>query len=82
MNTVPNDAVMSARATMIARGLLVTKRAVGLITEDHGKLRLKCRLGGYYWISLDGRKIWRGHVFSTSDELQATFADAMERAGH
>lgn len=82
MNTVPNDAVMSARATMIARGLLVTKRAVGVITEDHGKLRLKCRLGGYYWISLDGRQMWRGQVFSTSDELQATFADAMERAGH
>jgi len=59
----------------------VTKRAVGVITEDHGKLRLKCRLGGHYWISLDGRQVWRGQVFSTSDQLQPTFIDAMERAG-
>ncbi len=81
MTTVPNEAAISTRATMIARGLPVTKRAAGVITEDHGKLRLKCRLGGYYWISLDGRQVWRGKLFSTSDELQPTFADAMERAG-
>lgn len=81
MNTVPKDAAISARATMIARGLLVTKRAVGVITEDHGKLRLKCRTGGHYWVSLNGRQMWRGKIFATSDELQPTFADAMERAG-
>ena len=78
---MPNEPAISARATMIARGLIVTKRGVGVIAEDHGKLRLKCRTEGYYWISLDGRQVWRGKVFSTSDELQPTFADAMERAG-
>ena len=81
MTPFPKGAALSGRATTIARGLLVTKRAVGVVTEDHGKLRLKSRNGGYYWISLDGRQMWRGKVFSTSDELQPTFADAMERAG-
>jgi len=81
VTTVPKEAAFSLRATSIARGLLVTKRAVGVISEDHGKLRLKCRLGGYYWISLDGRQLWLGRVFSTSDELQPTFIDAIERAG-
>ncbi len=81
MTTVPKETALSARATMIARGLLVTKRASGVLTEDHGKLRLKCRSEGYYWISLDGRQVWRRKLFSTSDELQPTFADAMERAG-
>ncbi len=81
MSTVPKEATLSARATIIARGLLVTKRASGVITQDHGKLRLKCRSEGYYWISFDGRQVWRGKVFSTSDELQPTFVDAMERAG-
>lgn len=79
--TVPKEVAISARATMVARGLIVTKRASGIITKDRGKLRLKCRIGGYYWVSLDGRQVWRGRLFSSSDELQPTFVDAMERAG-
>ena len=66
---------------MIARGLLVTKRATGTISVDHGRLRLKCGAGGYYWISLDGSQVLRGMLLSGADELQPKFIDAMERAG-
>jgi len=44
-------------------------------------LRLKCRTGGYYWITLDGRRLLRGKSPDTSDELQPKFSEAMERAG-
>jgi hypothetical protein len=81
MTTVPDEAKISARATMIARGLLATKRATGIISMDRGKLRLKCGSGGYYWISLDGSKMLRGMLLSQADELQPKFTDAMEREG-
>src|SRR5438876_12286265 len=68
MSTIPNEAEISARATMIARGLLATKRAVGIISMDDGRLRLKCRSGGYYWIDLDGRRVRRGKLLSAADE--------------
>ena len=48
---------------------------------DHGKLRIKCHTGGYYWISADGRQVLRGKLLSGADELQPKFIDAMERAG-
>jgi len=66
---------------MIARGLLVTKRAIGVITVSDGKLRLKCGSGGYYWITLDGRQVRRGKTLPSADELQPKFIDSMERAG-
>ena len=81
MSTIPNEAEISARATMIARGLLATKRAVGIISMDHDRLRLKCRVGGYYWIDLDGRRVLRGMLLSGAEELQSKFVDAMERVG-
>jgi hypothetical protein len=80
MATTPNDAEISARATMIARGLLATKRAVGIISMDHDRLRLKCHAGRHYWIDLDGRRVLRGMLLSGAEELQPKFIDAMERA--
>lgn len=81
MTTIPHEAEISVRATMIARGLLVTKRGVGVISMDHGVLRIKSRSGGYYWISLDGGRILRGTKLFDAEELQPKFTDAMERAG-
>jgi hypothetical protein len=60
---------------------MTTRRAAGILTMDHGMLRLRCRYGGYYWISLDGRRMLRGMALSEADELQPKFNDAMERAG-
>ena len=60
MTTIPNEIDISARARMIARGLLATRRAAGIISMDRGNLRLKCSAGGYYWIDLDGRRLLRG----------------------
>jgi len=81
MTTIPNEAEISSRASMIARGLLTTKRAVGIICMDHGMLRIKCIHGGYYWISADGHRLRRGMLLSRADDLQPKFIDAMERAG-
>ncbi len=81
MTTIPNEIDISARARMIARGLLATKRAAGIISMDRGNLRLKCSAGGYYWIVLDGRRLLRGKLLSAAEELQPKFIDVMERAG-
>ena len=81
MTTIPKAAEISERVTMIARGLLVTKRAAGVISMDHGRLRLKCMNGGYCWIFLDGGRVFRGLLPSKAEELQPKFIDAMERAG-
>ena len=72
---------ISLRATSIARGLLVTKRASGVISMEHGKMRLKCTSGGYYWISADGRRVLRGFLLSEAEDLQPKFIEAMQRAG-
>jgi hypothetical protein len=72
---------ISKRATSIARGLLTTKRAIGVIEMENGMLRLKCRAGGNYWITLDGWQVRRGKTLIKADELQPKFIDAMERAG-
>ena len=81
MAATTTEPAISARATLIAKGLIVTKRAVGPINENRGMLRLKSRAGGYYWISLDGSRILSGANLSKADELQPKFRDIMERAG-
>jgi hypothetical protein len=81
MATTAVEPAISDRANMIARGLIRTKRAASIISVDHGMLRLSCRSGGYYWITLDGRRIVRGKVLFDADELQPKFSDAMARAG-
>ena len=69
------------RANSIARGLLRTERAVGVISLEYDMLRLRCRSGGNYWIEIDGGRVFRGKTLFKSNELQTTFVDAMERAG-
>ena len=82
MTEKSSEPVISERATRIVRGLIVSKRAVGVITTEGGHLRLKCRAGGYYWIGLDGWEVRRGETLTKADQLQPKFFDAMERAGH
>ena len=81
MTTVPKAAEISERATLVTRGLITTGRAIGVISVEHGMLRLRCRNGGNYWIDLDGRRVRRGKTFLKAEELQPRFIDAMERAG-
>jgi hypothetical protein len=82
MATTPADPEISVRATAIARGLIRTKRASGIIKARRGMLCLECHGGGFYWISLDGGRVLRGKARFEADELQPKFIDAMERAGH
>ena len=81
MATTPTEPAISVRATTIAKGLIVTKRAVGIGSMSGGMLRLKCRGGGYYWIELKGGRVLRGKTLTTAEELQPKFIEAMERAG-
>ena len=79
--TIPTGPPISPGANSIARGLLRTERAVGIISLEHGMLRLKWRRGGFYWIDLDGHRVRRGETLGKSEDLQSKFIDAMERAG-
>jgi hypothetical protein len=72
---------MSPRATSIARGLLLTERAFGVISVEYGMLRVRCHSGGNYWIEIDGGRTYRGKTFLNAEELQPKFTDAMECAG-
>jgi len=72
---------ISTRATAIARGLLRTERATGVISQEYGMLRVACASGGNYWIEPDGSRVHRGKTLFSSDELQPKFIDAMVRAG-
>ena len=77
----PADPAVSPRATSIARGLLLTERAFGVISVEYGMLRLRCRSGGNYWIEIDSGRTYRGKTFLNAEELQPKFIDTMERAG-
>jgi hypothetical protein len=81
MATRPAEPEVSVRATSIARGLIRTERAAGIVKAHQGMLRLECHSGDFYWISLDGGRVFRGKAPFEADELQPKFADAMERAG-
>ena len=81
MPTTPADSAISQRASSIARGLLRTERAVGIISLEYGMLRLRWRRGGFYWIDLDGHRVRRGETLRKAEELQPKFIDAMERVG-
>ncbi len=71
---------LSLRARAIAEGLYRTKRAGRLGRIDEGMVRIKCRKGGFYWISLDGLRVLCGRTFLRAQELQPRFIDAMERS--
>jgi len=81
MGTAAPPMAISVRATTIARGLIRTHRALGVISQEYGMLRIRCRNGGSYWIRPDGRQILRGRTLTKADELEPKFIHAMERAG-
>ena len=83
MATTPTEPVIFGRARAIAEGLFRTRRAGrhGVVDRGMVRLRLKCKKGGYYWISLDGSRVVRGARLPTSEELQPKFIGAMERPG-
>ena len=71
----------SRRANLIAKGLVRTERAAPGAKLDCGFLWLECFAGGFYWVSLNGRRLLRGSTLEEAEELQPKFAAAMERAG-
>ena len=76
-----SDPGLAERATRIAEGLFRTNRVRRRGVFEPGWLKLQCRKGGYYWISLDGSHVLKGRAFARAEELQPKFIDAMERAG-
>ena len=77
----PMELPLSPRAMAIAEGLFRTNRAGRRGVFGQGVLRLKCKKGGYYWISLDGGRVLSGSKLSDAEELQPKFIEAMVRAG-
>ena len=77
----PTEPSISPRAKAIAEGLIRTDRAGKHGVYDQGMLRLERRGGGFYWIALNGSRLFRGVRLPTADELQPRFMDAMEQAG-
>ena len=71
----------SARAGAIARGLLRTGHAIGGINLEYGMLRLQCRIGGNYWISRNGRRVYQGNTLLAANSAQSAFTDAMSHLG-
>jgi hypothetical protein len=70
----------SERAMAIARGLIRSGRASGVKTHS-GYLRLPTENHSFYWISVDGDRLFRGERRESAIELQRGFIDAMMRAG-
>ena len=81
MTTTPTEPAIYGRARVIAEGLFRTKRAGRHGVVDRGMVKLERTKGGFYWISLDGSRVFRGVQPFNADELQPKFIDAMERAG-
>jgi hypothetical protein len=81
MATTATETPIFGRAKAIAEGLFRTKRAGRHGVVDQGMVKLECAKGGYYWISLNGRRVLRGKAIFDAEELQPKFIDAMERAG-
>jgi hypothetical protein len=75
MTTIPSEVEISARAGMIARGLLATKHAAAIISMEDGRPRIR----GF--IDIDAGRVLRSKLLSGADELQQKLIDAMERAG-
>lgn len=72
----------SKRAAAVARGLLRAGHAIGVVNLEYGMLRLQCRIGGNYWISRNGRRVYQGITLVAANSAQLRFIDAMSRAGH
>jgi hypothetical protein len=52
-----------------------------MINLEYGMLRLQCRIGGNYWISRNGRRVYQGKMLRAANSAQSGFIDAMSRAG-
>jgi hypothetical protein len=70
----------SPRARAIAEGLVRTGRAYDPRTVGT-HIRLRARVGRFYWVAFDGGELLRGDARDMAEELQQTFADAMAKAG-
>jgi hypothetical protein len=70
----------SLRARAIAEGLVQTGRAYDPRTVGT-HIRLRARVGRFYWVAIDGSELLRGDALDMAEELQQSFADAMAKAG-
>ena len=71
---------LSPRAKAIAEGLIRSGRGSDPRLA-HGHLRLRAKLGGFYWIASDGARLLRGDELDAAEELQSSFTEAMAQAG-
>lgn len=44
-------------------------------------VRLQCRIGGSYWISRNGSRVYQGKPLFAANSAQSAFIDAMSRLG-
>ena len=71
---------VSDRARAIIEGLARTGRGSDpRVVRSH--VRLRARIGGFYWIRLDGSRLLRGHDVDDAEPLQESFTETMARAG-
>ena len=71
---------VSDRARAIVDGLMRTGR--GSERRVSGAyIRLRARLGEFYWIHVDGNKLLRGRDVVGAKPLQQGFTESMVRAG-
>ena len=71
---------LAARARAIVDGLVRTRRGSNPRFADT-YVQLRARVGGFYFVVHDGARLLRGDTFEEAEELQATFAEAMAKAG-
>jgi hypothetical protein len=71
---------VSDRARMIIEGLVRTGRG----SDPHiagAYVRLRSKIGGFYWVRLDGNRLLRGNNVQGAERLQQKFTEMMARAG-
>jgi hypothetical protein len=70
----------SDRARAIIEGLVRTGR--GTSPQVAGAyVRLRARIGGFYWVPIDGTRLLRGDDVDAAEQLQESFTETMARAG-
>jgi hypothetical protein len=71
---------VSDRARAIIEGLIRTRRG----SDPHiagAYVRLRSKIGGFYWVRIDGTRLLRGDDVDDAEQLQVSFTEAMARAG-
>ena len=75
-----NKSEVSNHARAIIAGLVRTGR--GSDPRIAGAyVRLLARIGGFYWVRIDGSRLLRGHNVDDAEPLQEKFTETMARAG-